>query len=371
MTTSVNETEPSYEYDISVVIPCLNEAKTIQAVVREAFEGIRASGLKGEVVVSDNGSTDGSQELATAAGARVNPAPIRGYGAALHFGILATRGRFVIFGDADMSYDFTLLPRFKDYILEKDEAHRKDLVLGSRLGGVIEPGAMPFLNRYLGTPVLNLIIRLFFGLHTSDCNSGMRLVRRSFYQRLPMRAPGMEWASELLIKSAIMHVRYAEVPIVLRPDQRGRAPHLRRWRDGWRHLKSIVLLSPNRLVLLPSAVILLLAPGFVAMDHWPGVFFTTTVGVAGIFLGLLVKLVLHADEVRFSKIVGWLIDRPFAEFLLAAGVLTSLVGAGTLIASETWMRTGLLATTVGALTVLTSFAWGVLVTHCLKTLGQK
>ncbi len=356
------------DLELSIVIPCLNEAKTIVSVIREAQDGIRKIGVRGEIIVSDNGSTDGSQQLATDAGARVVNAPLRGYGAALHFGFLNARGKWILFGDADMSYDFGTIGQFRDYVVEKDKAHVKDLVLGTRLGGTIDPGAMPFLNRYLGTPVLNLVIRLFFGLATSDCNSGMRLVRRAFYLKLPMRAPGMEWASEFLIKSKIFGVRYAEVPIRLRRDQRGRSPHLRRWRDGWRHLKTIVLLSPNRLVLLPSGATALACLWFMSRGLWELALIATTISASGISLGMLVKLVLHADEVRTFPTVSWFLKKPTAEALLGAGLLLSGVGLGAYFSGVN-PPVAMMLSIVGSVSVLTSFAWGILVTHCVRTLS--
>ncbi len=354
---------------ISAVIPCLNEAKTISDVVKEALSGIEMSGLSGEVVVADNGSTDGSQDLARSAGARVISVPQRGYGAALHYGILEARGTFVILGDADMSYDFTLIPRFKNYILEIDEKHTMDFVLGSRLGGQIDEGAMPFLNQYLGTPVLNLVIFLFFGLKTSDCNSGMRLIRSEFYRKLPMRAPGMEWASELIIKSKIMNSRYSEVPIRLRKDQRGRPPHLRRWRDGWRHLKTIVLLSPNRLIFTPSAGVTLLGllqiEGNLAMG-----LSLLLVGMIGFCLGLLVKLVLHADGVLESKMVSKLLSIPFTEYLLGSGVVCMLLGfLGWLFLPFTFVYAFLIL--AGTVLSFSSFTWGVIISHTINLLRSK
>ncbi|MGE4233389.1 MAG: glycosyltransferase family 2 protein [Bacteriovoracia bacterium] len=353
--------------DLSIVIPCLNEAETIERVVKEAKQGLLESGLTGEVIVSDNGSTDGSQQLASALGARVVPAPLRGYGAALHYGIIAARGKYVLFGDADLSYDFTLTPKFSSFIADDN----KDLVLGSRLNGTIHPGAMPFLNRYLGTPVLNWVIRLFFGLNTSDCNSGMRLVRKSFYEKLPMRAPGMEWASELLIKSKIMNARYAEIPIVLRKDGRNRPPHLRRWRDGWRHLKTIVLLSPNRLILLPSVVMIILSLLMLTTSTSQNLgVILFTAGTAGLSLSMLVKLVLHADEVRKSRVVESLVQKPFAEATLATGIILVIFAVLASLFSPFVVAASVLGS-AGAIGVLTSFAWGVLVTHCLHTLGTK
>jgi len=352
--------------NLSVVIPCLNEAKTIVQVIQEALIGLESSGLSGEIIVADNGSTDGSQSLATQAGARVVNVPQRGYGAALHYGISAAKGTYVIFGDADMSYDFKLIPRFKNFVLEVDDDHKKDFVLGSRFRGEIEPGSMPFLNRYLGTPALNLAIFLFFGLKTSDCNSGMRLLRTDFYRSLPMRAPGMEWASELIIKSKIMRGRHAEIPVNLRKDQRGRAPHMRRWRDGWRHLKTIVLLAPNRLIFLPALLVTMLGIFNFSSNFSMGLSLIL-VGMVGCCLGLLVKLILHADGVLASRVVEKLLRLPFTEFLLGFGVLEMLVGAlGWIFLPFTFWYCFLILS--GTSLAFTAFTWGVLVSHTINLL---
>lgn len=356
---------------LTVLIPCLNEAETLGGVVREARVGLDALkarlGIQGEILVSDNGSTDGSQKIAESLGARVVQAPVRGYGAALHSGFLAARGEWVIFGDADQSYDFSKLEAFGER-LQRNEA---DLVLGTRLGGRIQPGAMPLLNRHLGTPALNLAIRLFFSLKTTDCNSGMRLVRRSFYTSLPMRATGMEWASELLIKSSLKQMRYEEVPIEYRKDARSRAPHLRRWRDGWRHLKTIAFLSPNRLILFPSLLIFLGGiAGFATGADDLGLILLP-LGASGAALGTLLKLVLHEDQTLHSRVIDWLVKRPVPEGLLALSGL--LLGAGAALYFGTELqRVGLGCFVLGALGLPMSAAWGALLTHRLNalTLGQ-
>jgi glycosyltransferase involved in cell wall biosynthesis len=203
---------------ISIVIPCLNEAETIAKAVAEARRGVEESGWPGEVVVADNGSTDGSQAIATAGGARVVPVPARGYGAALNAGILSARYACVVFGDADMSYPFLEAKKLAKPILEG----QADFVLGSRLGGTIAPGAMPFLNRHLGTPVLSFLIRRLFGMPTSNCNSGMRALARARYPELKLNCPGMEYASEMLVRACLSKWRYAEAPISFRKDLRSR-----------------------------------------------------------------------------------------------------------------------------------------------------
>jgi glycosyltransferase involved in cell wall biosynthesis len=221
---------------ISVVIPCLNEKNTISEAVKEALEGIKRTGLSGEVVVSDNGSNDGSQQLTVEAGGRVVNAPVKGYGAAVDFGVRSARGEIVVFADADLSYPFIELPKLIKPILESE----KDFVLGTRLKGSIEPKAMPILNRMVGTPSLNRAISFFHGFKTSDCNSGMRAFKKNKYAALKLTCPGMEYASEMLIRVQQTGLNYSEVPISFRKDKRGSAPHLKRWRDGWRHLRFIM-----------------------------------------------------------------------------------------------------------------------------------
>jgi hypothetical protein len=236
---------------VSVVIPCLNEELTIGIVVKEALDGLKQVPVPSEVIVADNGSTDKSRQIAEQLGARVVPVPRRGYGAALDAGIRAAKYEWAIYGDADGSYPFNVLALLVEPLAES----RADLVLGSRLRGKIAPGAMPFLNRWLGTPVLSAMIRLLFGAPVSDCNSGMRAIRVSVYENLEVRSPGMEFASELLIRAIENKARYAEVPIPFRKDLRDRPPHLRRWRDGWRHLRFILGNASTRLtVLFPGAV---------------------------------------------------------------------------------------------------------------------
>lgn len=246
---------------ISVVIPCLNEAETLERAIREAQEGIRSSGLEGEVIVADNGSTDGSQDIARRCGAIVLAVAQRGYGSALHNGILAARHRYVTFADADLSYPFREIPG----LIAPLRDGKAEFVLGSRLRGRIEPDAMPFLNRRLGTPVLSWLIRRIYGMPSSDCNSGMRAMLREKYPKLQLCCPGMEYASEMIIRAAELKWKYAEVPISFRRDQRNRPPHLRRWRDGWRHLRFILGNAPSLwLITVPAAAaLLLLAAAFI------------------------------------------------------------------------------------------------------------
>jgi glycosyltransferase involved in cell wall biosynthesis len=221
-----------------VIIPCLNEADTIQLAVREAYTALKSISQNGEVIVADNGSVDNSARLAEAAGARVVSIPSLGYGAVLDGGIRSARFSQVVFADADLSYQFSELER----IVRPLQEGNADLVLGTRLKGNILPGAMPLLNRFLGTPVLSWMIRSLHSLPTTDCNSGYRAFILEKYLNLGITSQGMEFASEMLIRAAQNNLRYQEVPISFHRDQRKRSPHLRRWRDGWRHFKVILSL---------------------------------------------------------------------------------------------------------------------------------
>ena len=236
--------------ELSVVIPCLNESGTLAKAVSLASELIAASGLPGEVVISDNGSDDGSQRIAEEAGARVVSADRRGYGFALLAGIRAAKGRIIVMGDADATYDFR-------EAIDLVQAVQKgaDLAMGSRLRGDIKPGAMPPLHRYLGTPVLTTLIRLFFGLRISDCNCGMRAFSKEAFDKMGLVSGGMEFASEMLIKAALCNLKVVEFPVSLHVDTRNRKPHLNTWRDGWRHLRFILLFAPHIVFTAPGWIL--------------------------------------------------------------------------------------------------------------------
>ncbi|MBR0679231.1 glycosyltransferase family 2 protein [Roseomonas eburnea] len=238
--------------ELTILMPCLNEAETLGTCVRKAMGYLARAGVAGEVLVADNGSTDGSQSIAEALGARVVPVPQRGYGAALIAGIRAARGRYVIMGDSDDSYDFAALDPFVDRLREGFE-----LVMGNRFKGGIRPGAMPPLHRYLGNPVLSTIGRLFFGSPVGDFHCGLRGFDRAAMLALDLRAPGMEFASEMVVKATVNGLRMAEVPTTLSPDGRSRPPHLRSWRDGWRHLRFLLVFCPRWLFLYPGAALFL------------------------------------------------------------------------------------------------------------------
>src|SRR5580692_2966878 len=232
---------------VTILMPCLNEAETLAFCVRQAVTALRDNNVAGEVVVADNGSTDGSQKIATEEGARVVDVPARGYGAALIAGIEAARGRTILMADADASYHFEHLPRFLPRL---DEGY--DLVMGNRFSGSIEPGAMPPLHRYLGNPVLSAIGQIFFSIPVRDFHCGLRAFRRDSILALNLRTTGMEFASEMVVKSSLAGLRMTEVPTTLSPDGRSRPPHLRSWRDGWRHLRFLLLFSPRWLFYYPG-----------------------------------------------------------------------------------------------------------------------
>jgi glycosyltransferase involved in cell wall biosynthesis len=245
------------ELDVSVVIPCLDEADTVATCVERALRGLAEAGVRGEVVVADNGSSDASRERAAAAGARVVVVAEKGYGAALMGGIAAARGRWVVMGDADGSYDFLEIPRFVERLREGF-----DLVQGCRLpsgGGRVLPGAMPPLHFWLGNPLFSLLARQWFGSPVSDVYCGLRGFRRDFQAGLDQRCTGMEFATEMVLKASLRGGRIAEIPITLHPDgRRARAPHLRTFRDGWRTLRLLLLYNPRGVFLLPGALLVAL-----------------------------------------------------------------------------------------------------------------
>ncbi len=249
--------------ELTIVMPCLNEAETLAICVQKAIRALKENGIAGEVIVADNGSKDGSQEIARANGARVVDVPIRGYGAALSAGIHAAKTPYVLMLDADDSYDFSHAPRFLEEL-----RNGAGLVMGNRFRGGIEPGAMPMLHKYLGNPVLSLIGRVLFSSPAKDFHCGMRAFSREAFQRMDLHTTGMEFASEMVVKSALLGIPIREVPTTLKPDGRSRPPHLRTWPDGWRHLRFLMMYSPRWLFLYPG--LLLMVAGFGASVWlWP------------------------------------------------------------------------------------------------------
>jgi hypothetical protein len=325
--------------EVSVVMPCLNEARTVGTCVAKARACLEKLGVNAEVIVADNGSTDGSQDLARAEGARVIPVTKRGYGSALQGGIAAARGQYVIMGDADDSYDFTDLGPFVDRLRKGDE-----LVMGNRFKGGIKPGAMPWMHRYIGNPVLSGILNLFFKTPVGDAHCGLRGFRKESYEKLNLTTPGMEFASEMVVKASLTKQKISEVPTTLSPDGRDRAPHLRSFRDGWRHLRFLLLMCPVWLYLIPSAA--LLAAGLAVMA-WvtPG-----PVAIAGIVLDVHTMLLGSLCVVlgyqalwlgAYAKIHGWtsgllpadtfslrVFDHMYLERGVVAGVALLLAGLG-------------------------------------------
>jgi len=293
------------EVEVTVVMPCLNEAQTVGTCVSKALRTFREMNIRGEVVVADNGSTDGSPDIARRLGARVVPAERKGYGAALQAGIAASRGGFVIMGDADDSYDFTKISGFLDKLRAGD-----DLVMGNRFRGGIRPGAMPWLHRYVGNPVLTGILNLFFHSPIRDAHCGLRAFRKDAYERLGLTTTGMEFASEMVVKACLHGQQISEVPTVLHPDGRDRPPHLRSFRDGWRHLRFLLLHCPLWLFLIPSGLLIGLG---LALMTWltpgprtlPG---GVVLDVHSMLLGSLC-LILGYQTLwlwAYAKVFGWL-----------------------------------------------------------------
>jgi glycosyltransferase involved in cell wall biosynthesis len=274
--------------ELTLLMPCLNEAETVGACIDQAQGFLRQAGVEGEVLIADNGSSDGSRAIAESRGARVVAVPEKGYGAALRGGIEAARGRFIIMGDADGSYNFA---RLEGFLTELRRG--ADLVMGNRFAGGIRPGAMPLLHLWLGNPVLSFIGRLFFKIPIHDFHCGLRGFNVQAIRALDLRTSGMEFASEMVVRAALEKLRVAEVPTTLAPDGRSRPPHLRTWRDGWRHLKFLLIYSPRWLFL------------------YPGIFFLA--------LGSVVTALLFPGPLRVGGIV-------FENKTLMAGCLCLLVG---------------------------------------------
>ncbi|HCL91885.1 MAG TPA: glycosyltransferase family 2 protein [Verrucomicrobiota bacterium] len=336
-------------------MPCLNEAETLAACIQKARLGLERAGVRGEILVADNGSTDGSVALAEKLGARVVHVKEKGYGSALRGGIEAARGKWIIMGDADDSYDFSRIEGFVQKFREQ-----YDLVMGCRLpsgGGTIQPGAMPWKNRWLGNPVLSLIGRVFFKCPARDFHCGLRGFTREAYHKMELKTTGMEFASEMVIKATLKSLRIAEVPITLHPDGRSRPPHLKPWRDGWRHLRFMLIYSPRWLFLVPGLVLSVLGGGVGAVlalmpIHLGRIELSIgTLAVAGASVVIGVQLVAFAF---FSKVFaigeGLLpqdpkLSRMFKAFTLEKGICLGLVilaaGLGLLLhAVWIWKQAG-------------------------------
>ncbi len=340
------------DLDLTILMPCLNEAETLAFCVRQAAAAIAASGISGEVVVADNGSTDGSQVIARAEGARVVDVATRGYGAALIAGIEAARGKYVMMADADASYHFEHLPRF---LPKLDEGF--DLVMGNRFAGSIERGAMPPLHKYIGNPILSTIGRVFFSIPVRDFHCGLRAFRRDSILALNLRTTGMEFASEMVVKSSLAGLRMTEVPTTLSPDGRSRPPHLRSWRDGWRHLRFLLLYSPRWLFFYPGLAALVvglvlsvaLLPGPLVIGAYSFDVDTLTYALGLVLIGAHITVFAVSAKV-FGTQEGFLPVNPRFERLfkfikletgLLFGCLLLLIGAGMLgYAVFLWHATG-------------------------------
>jgi glycosyltransferase involved in cell wall biosynthesis len=370
--------------DVTIVMPCLNEAQCLPQCIANAKEALRRIAdeyrLSGEIVVADNGSTDGSQALAHSLGARVVQIAERGYGAALIGGSKAAHGRYILMGDADGSYDFT------DGVPMIGELEGgAELVMGNRFAGGIEKGAMPPLHRYIGNPILSAIAR---GLHNSaigDFHCGMRAFTRDAFRSIGARSPGMEFASEMVINAQRAGLDIREVPITLHPDNRDRPPHLRSFRDGWRHLRLIIAHAPDTIYLIPGLVLLITGiVGLVALAGGPiwigGRFFgihfvalssmATLIGLSAILLGALAKVAIAIyHPANRGRVVGWLKRGRPLEWLLGTGSLLALAGfAADLLLAFKWIFVGgqmelsvhlsfviTTATVAGVMMVLSSF----------------
>lgn len=338
--------------ELSIVMPCLNEAETIATCIAKANQYLARTGIAGEVIVADNGSTDGSQDLARQLAARVVSISTRGYGAALMGGIRAARGRFVIMGDSDDSYDFSRLDAFVEKLREG-----YDLVMGNRFKGGIEPGAMPPLHKYLGNPVLTGVGRLFFSSSCGDFHCGLRAFSKTAIESLDLRTTGMEFASEMVAKATLQKLRITEVPTTLSRDGRSRPPHLRSWRDGWRHLRFLLLYSPRWLFLYPGLflgfvgflIMAVVMPGPLRLGHVVFDVHTLMIGMGVALLGIqLLSFFLLAKQFaiqenllpigdNFARYLKWM----SLERALLAGGLLSIAGViGSVTAFVFWSSAG-------------------------------
>lgn len=369
--------------ELSVVMPCLDEAKTLPICIGKALRTMEQLGVVGEVLVVDNGSKDRSVEVATQAGARVVHQPLRGYGNALRKGFDEARGRYIIMGDADDSYDFTDLERF--LVRLRSGA---DLVMGNRLAGEIKPGAMPWHHRWIGNPGLSWFLNLLFHTGVGDSHCGMRGFSREAYRRMNLQMPGMEMASEMVIKSALSHLRIEEIPITLWPDGRDRRPHLRSFRDGWRHLRFMLMCSPVFLFVIPGFLLALLGllaiPTVILAGHGqytntfgPTFMYTSAltaiVGWHLIVFGLLAKLYAHLIDPVFEDprvhrvlshfsverglILGMLLI--FLGLVLGMPVLVQWIVTSAVSSHGSWILGGTLLT-LGLETIFASFLIGIL-----------
>jgi glycosyltransferase involved in cell wall biosynthesis len=340
------------QVELTILMPCLNEAETLEACIRKAHLGMERAGISGEILIADNGSTDGSQQLAEDLGARVVRIPAKGYGSALRGGIEAANGRWIIMGDADDSYDFSKIVPF----VEKLRAGI-DLVMGCRMprgGGRVMPGAMPWKHRWIGNPALSFIGRLFFHCPAQDFHCGLRGFSRDAALRMDLKTTGMEFASEMVIKANLQKMKIAQVPIILHKDGRSRPPHLRSWRDGWRHLRFMLIYSPRWLFLVPGLAAGLICGGLAVILYFSSITLggvtldTGTMMLAA--MGLIAGTQLSAQAVSakiFAIDAGLLPEDPrfsklFKFFNLEKGILFGggFLIAGTLLIGRSFFQWG-------------------------------
>lgn len=337
---------------VSAIIPCLNEERTLGICIRKAFDVFAKRGIRGEVVVGDNGSSDRSVEIAESLGARVVHQRIKGYGAAISAAAEAARGKYLIMADADDSYDWSGLGDFVDAL-----DGGADLVMGDRFAGGIEPGAMPPLHRYLGNPVLSTVARWLHHSPIHDFHCGMRGFTRDAFRKIGARSPGMEFASEMIINAHRAGLVIREVPIKLYPDKRGRPPHLRSFRDGWRHLRLIIAHAPDTMYLIPGMTLLavgvvglaVLAGGPVRIGGWYfGIHFValaamaTLIGLLAVLFGMLAKVAIAIyHPVHQGRIVPWLMrGRPLEWLVFAGGTLAVAGFAADVLLALHWIFVG-------------------------------
>ena len=306
------------ELELTILMPCLNEAETLQICIEKAKSFLSTSGVLGEVLIADNGSTDGSQKIAENCGARVINVPNRGYGSALNAGIFAANSKYVIMGDADDSYDFTDLSPFLNALRAGNE-----LVMGNRFKGGIEKGAMPFLHKYVGNPILSWVGRLFFKTSIGDFHCGLRAFKRERILSLNLKGTGMEFASEIVVSSIMNNLKISEVPTTLRKDGRSRPPHLRTWRDGYRHLRFLLLYSPRWLLLYPGIFVLIMSLIIFGISDLTTVnligirfgFDSLLVSLTGVFLGMQIIYFAFCAKL-IGEVKGYLQPNPnFNRFL--------------------------------------------------------